>query len=224
MFKQLLETHGFALVQELLSEQACEEIALQTLPSTSLSGGTRSLIQEFWCELLAIKIREHSLMKPLIPSSYGAVQCNYFEKPQSRNWLVPLHQDLSIPVAERIDHSELNGWSYKEGVLFVQAPMKVLNQLIVVRLHIDDCGAQDGPLRVVPGSHHYGRIHDKGISEVRRSNGEVVCRAGSGDALVLRPLLLHASSKSSGESRRRVLHFVYGPGELPFGLKWQHIV
>ena len=30
----------------------------------------------------------------------------------------------------------------------------------------------------------------------------------------------HASSKAGGASRRRVLHFVFGPRELPAGLAW----
>ena len=41
-----------------------------------------------------------------------------------------------------------------------------------------------------------------------------------GDALLMRPLVLHASSKSSGSSLRRVLHFVFGPEVLPYGLAW----
>ena len=40
--------------------------------------------------------------------------------------------------------------------------------------------------------------------------------AKRGDALILRPLVLHASSKPSGSSLRRVLHFVFGPEVLPY--------
>jgi hypothetical protein len=41
-----------------------------------------------------------------------------------------------------------------------------------------------------------------------------------GGAMIMRPLLLHASSKSSVGLPRRVLHFVYGPAALPEGLCW----
>jgi hypothetical protein len=43
--------------------------------------------------------------------------------------------------------------------------------------------------------------------------------AGSGDALVMRPLLLHASSVSREPRHRRVLHFDYAVGELAGGLQ-----
>jgi hypothetical protein len=48
----------------------------------------------------------------------------------------------------------------------------------------------------------------------------VTCTMERGDALVLRPLLLHSSSKAAGTSLRRVLHCLFGPPELPLGLRW----
>jgi hypothetical protein len=41
-------------------------------------------------------------------------------------------------------------------------------------------------------------------------------------AMLMQPLLLHASSKATGTSRRRVLHFLFGPPALPCGLAWPH--
>jgi hypothetical protein len=38
--------------------------------------------------------------------------------------------------------------------------------------------------------------------------------------MLMKPLLLHASSKVSIDSGRRVLHFVFAPAELPGGLRW----
>jgi hypothetical protein len=57
----------------------------------------------------------------------------------------------------------------------------------------------------------------------RREVAEIACNAHRGSALVMRPLLLHASSKASGLSRRRVLHLLFGPRQLPHGLNWQHV-
>jgi hypothetical protein len=42
--------------------------------------------------------------------------------------------------------------------------------------------------------------------------------------LVMRPLLLHASSKATSLTPRRVLHFLFGPPSLPLGLEWQWAV
>jgi len=133
---------------------------------------------------------------------------------------VSVHQDLSIPVAERVDAEGLRGWSEKEGSLQVQPPVEVLEQLVAVRLHIDPCNEDDGPLRVVPASHLQGIVSPESAVRERDAKGEVFCTAQPGDALVMRPLLLHASSKARASSRRRVLHFLFGPPTLPHGLRW----
>ncbi|MEP7011536.1 MAG: phytanoyl-CoA dioxygenase family protein [Acidobacteriota bacterium] len=211
---------GFALVPEVFSAAECETLAALAQPSDGASRGTRSLLQQPWCAALAERLRAHPVLSALIPADLAAVQCTYFEKSAARNWLVPFHQDLSIPVAERVEAPGLRGWSKKEGGLFVQPPVTLLEQMLAVRLHLDACSENDGPLRVVPGSHLEGRLEPEGAARARAHGTEVACIADAGAAVVLRPLLLHASSKATGESRRRVLHFVFGPRELPFGLRW----
>jgi hypothetical protein len=135
-----------------------------------------------------------------------------------------MHQDLSIPVRGRVDDANLSGWSDKDGTLFVQPPDEVLDQLVAVRLHVDACGLGDGPLRVLPGSHTSGRLTATEVQVARRQFEEAPCEVQQGGALILKPLLLHASSKASGQSRRRVLHFVFGPRSLPHGLEWRTAV
>lgn len=148
------------------------------------------------------------------------MQCTYFEKSRLQNWLVPVHQDISIPVSKQIEHPSLHGWSEKEGVVFVHGPVPVLQQLVALRLHLDPCREEDGPLKVVCGTHQHGVINAEAAVRLKQAQGETLCTAEAGDVLLLRPLLLHASSKSTGTGLRRVLHFVFGPPELPFGLQW----
>lgn len=185
--------------------------------------GSRCLLPLEWCAQLAKRLQLAPEVSELVPADYAAVQCTYFEKSTERNWLVLVHQDLSIPVAARVADPALGGWSEKEGFLFVQAPLEILEQLVAVRLHLDSCSLDDGPLRVVPGSHLLGCIAPEAAVEARQ-RAEVACPSEQGGVLAIRPLLLHASSKSKGTSRRRVLHFVYGPRLLKYGLKWQHAV
>jgi ectoine hydroxylase-related dioxygenase (phytanoyl-CoA dioxygenase family) len=147
-----------------------------------------------------------------------------FEKSVDRNWLVSLHQDLSIPVAARVDHPALTGWSEKEAGIFVQPPADVLQKIVALRLHIDECSANDGPLKVVPGSHLHGRLDQEAAFALRAAAGEIACPASRGGAMLMRPLLLHSSSKASGLSRRRVLHYLFAPRSLPLGLQWRHAV
>ena len=211
---------GYASAPGVLSGPECDLAASQIRLADPGAGGTRCLLDQTWCAALAARLRIHSALAVALAPDLVAVQCNYFEKSLGRNWLVPIHQDLSIAVARRVNDPALGGWSEKEGVLYVRPPLAVLRQLVAVRVHLDRCGAEDGPLRVVPGSHQRGLIADKDAIASRVAGLEVTCLAGKGDALVMRPLLLHASSKGSGEGRRRVLHFVYGPFELPCGLEW----
>lgn len=217
----MFTARGFAFIAQVLTGAECEAIARRVAEVPADSAGTRGLLSQAWCKALAKKISQHPSLSSLIPSDFVATQCTCFEKSLSRNWLVPLHQDLSIPVAGRVEHESLRGWSEKEGTLYVQLPVELL-QLVAVRLHIDACGIDDGPLRVVPGSHLCGRLPAEAAAAARRDQTEFVCTAGQGGAMAMRPLLLHASSKSAGSSMRRVLHFLFGPRELPSGLRWRH--
>ncbi len=73
---------------------------------------------------------------------------------------------------------------------------------------------------MLPSTHASGRLAADQIEALRHQVPETVCRAAAGDALLMRPLLLHASGKSSGGGHRRVLHVEYASGELPGGLVW----
>lgn len=211
-------SNGFAVVPAVVSSDECAELASKVSPFDSQSGGTRCLLRETWCRELSDRLLKHSVLNELLFGSPVAVQYTYFEKSAARNWLVAPHQDLSIPVATRVDHPAHRGWSEKEGTTYVQPPTDVLEALIAVRLHLDACTTDDGPLRVARGTHRLGRIRQADASGLMKT--AVACPVESGAALVMRPLLLHASSKASGTSLRRVLHFVFGPRTLPNGLKW----
>ena len=211
---------GVLSIPGVLTAPQCADIERELAPLVSDSAGTRQLLQERWCQALATQLREHPSLKQLLASTPRAVQCTYFEKDRLRNWLVSLHQDLSIPVAQRVEALGWQGWSLKQGQWFVQAPPTVLASLVAVRLHLDPCGPEDGPLRVLCGTHLHGVIDAELAPGWRQRAAEQTCVAHVGDVVCMRPLLLHASSKATGTSRRRVLHFVFGPASLPNGLRW----
>jgi len=221
MIKNEFENSAFAIVDAVLSEEQCTTLNKNVSNLKLHRIGARNLLDFSWCADLAKMVRSHIAVDSALPRDAAAVQCNFFEKSVDQNWLVPLHQDLSIPVREKIDHPDLTGWSEKAGVFFVQPAEAVLQNLVAVRIHLDECGPNDGPLRVVPGSHKRGRISNDTALAERDLNGEVPCVVQKGGALLMKPLLLHASSKASGRSNRRVLHFVFGPQVLPYGLHWQ---
>lgn len=211
---------GFLLFADAVSPEDCQ-VAIAALESTSREGpGDRRLLEQSWCRGIAETLRSDGRFREALPAGHVATLCTFFSKSTSTNWLVPLHQDLSIAVAERIDDASLGGWSEKDGVLHVQPPFAFLETLVAVRVHLDDCGADDGPLHVVPGSHRSGRLAPADATRLRNAQGTQACVARRGDVLIMRPLLLHASSKATGSNRRRVLHYVFGPHELPHGLRW----
>jgi len=217
------QSDGVALVRGILTAAECLELArLVAETATGRSGGSRRLLELAWCQSLARRLRER--LPVLSTASRVAVQCTYFEKSTAQNWLVPIHQDLAIPVREQREAPGFLAWSRKEGEIFVQPPAQVLEQLVAVRVHLDPCSEADGPLQIVPGTHNLGVLTPQSAVSAREARGVVACVAELGDALLMRPLLLHASSKATGASMRRVLHFLFGPSELPHGVQWRHAV
>ena len=212
------DTDGYLISDPILSAAECAEIG--RLVAQERDVPARNMLGLDWCHKLAQRLASPAMGARLIPPDSIAVQCTYFEKSPRRNWLVTLHQDLSIPVAERIENPDLSGWSEKDGVLYTQPPAGLLEQLVAVRLQLDAPGPDDGALRVVAGTHVLSRLDDKAAHALRERIGETTCPVPLGGALFMRPLLLHASSKLRGDVTRRVLHFVFGPRVLPHGLRW----
>lgn len=212
---------GFLLLPGLLNPLQRQAVAAQVAALPPGAVGQRDLLDQPWCQRLAQGLLQLPELHGLLPPDGVAVQCTLFEKSAGRNWLVAPHQDLAIPVAERVEHPALRGWSLKGGRHFVLAPADVLAQLVALRLHLDDATQADGGLRFVPGSHQDGVLDDAGVQRWRERVVEVAADARAGDALLMRPLVLHASSKATNAAgRRRVLHLLFGPAALPCGLRW----
>ena len=221
MLETVLARDGFVIIPDVLPETECRGLAQRVSLSSRRVAGTRCLLSSRWCRALAERLRGHEKVSRLLPAHYVAAQCTFFEKSSIRNWGVAVHQDLAIPVAGRVNHPALAGWSTKEGGVFVHAPVEILDRLLAVRLHLDPCNEPDGPLWVIPGSHALGRMTHQDAASLRRAGQVATCTSAPGSVLIMRPLLLHGPSKSTGQSRRRILHFTFGPNELPFGLRWR---
>lgn len=169
---------------------------------------------------LARSRRLLELVQPFLTDEPRPVRAIYFNKSADSNWLVAWHQDLTLALRERREVEGFGPWSVKDGVPHVQPPVELLEQMVTVRLHFNDADETNGALRVVSGSHRLGRLSPEQIEEMRRGESEVVCSASAGDALLMRPLILHASSRSVSMRPRRVLHIEYAAFSLPMGLEW----
>lgn len=183
-------------------------------------GGVRNLLGLPSVSQVANSLSIRSLVEPVLGESAFPVRATLFDKTPGANWKVPWHQDLSIAVQARIDVDGFGPWSIKAGVVHVQPPASVLETMLAVRIHLEDCGEENGPLRVIPGSHQQGRLSAEQVQTIVGMATSVNCPVRCGGALLLRPLLLHASSASTSPMHRRVIHVDFASTELPAGLKW----
>jgi len=215
-----LANNGYELIPSVLDTAEIEGMRA-ALSDLDVAPGHRKLMQRvpaIAATSLSPKIvalLEHRLATRCFP-----VRSIFFDKTPEANWLVPWHQDLSIAVRERREISGYGPWSVKDGVPHVQPPVFFLESMLTLRLHLDDCDETNGALRVVAGTHGRGRLSAAEIAEARSQNAEVVCPARAGDALLMRPLLLHASSEARNPNHRRVIHIEYATSPLPHGLEW----
>lgn len=163
-------------------------------------------------------------LRPLATQLAGGdalpVRSILFDKTPETNWDVVWHQDVTIAVKERKDVDGFGPWSVKQGVPHVQPPVAVLEKMVTLRLHLDDCPAENGPLLVVPGSHTHGFIDVRTLDTAECDRNAVACVVNAGDVVAMRPLILHASKKSLVPSHRRVLHIEYACEPLQGGPEW----
>jgi len=212
---------GYTLLENQFTYAECDQFVTHLGSLEAVTVGSRCLLNHKWVCELAAEVRSRLGQHFSGIMDLVCVQCTYFHKSATTNWSVAWHQDRSIPVAERVESDLLRGWSVKEGELFVQAPESVLENMVAVRIHLDDCTDANGPLRVLAGSHQVGVVSPRGLEDVLESCQEALCIIGKGGVLIMRPLLVHASSKSTSDTPRRVLHFLLGPAQLPLGLSWR---
>ena len=132
-----------------------------------------------------------------------------FDKSARSNWLVTWHQDLALPIRHRIDVPGWGPWTDKGGRLHALAPADALSRVVALRVHLDDSTSENGPLRVLPDTHRDGRLSEARIAALARAITPVEGLVRAGGVIAMRPLLVHASSKSTTGLPRRVIHLEY---------------
>ena len=211
MLRVDVEKDGFAVVPGVLNQDEVA-ITLQKLDSSALRrsrAGIRHLMSNADVAALARDPRLLKIAHDMLNADALPFRATLFDKSPQANWLVVWHQDTALPLRCRRETSGWGPWSVKEGINYAHAPTCALDKVVALRVHLDDCTNQNGPLRVLPGTHKLGVLSD---DEVFRLSGErcaVDCTAEQGAILAMRPLLIHSSSKSQNESPRRVLHIEY---------------
>lgn len=232
----LLDAQGFCLIPQFLDDTQLDTISewifqlshskrgdpvSNKASGSHRRGGLRQLLERV--PQLQEFVRSpgvRTLVEPVLGPSARVVRAILFDKTPAANWVVPWHQDLTIAVREQLDLPGYGPWTQKDAVSHVQPPTDILQSMLALRIHLDDCGDANGALRVIPGSHTYGKLDQHSIHGLVASRAYLTCAVPRGGAMLMRPLLLHASSKAEVPHRRRVIHLEFAAAALPGGLRW----
>lgn len=219
---------GFDIIEDVFTLKEidtilnCLEQADKTNPTfrkTNDLFAIRQLLKEL-PELHALIFTDKlkSLIKELFGEDYFVVKAIYFDKPAQSNWFVAYHQDLTISVDKRLDIPQFSGWTVKHQQFSVQPPLSTLENINTIRIHLDDTDEQNGVLNVLARSHTKGIYRPETINW--KNEIQTSCPVKKGGIMLMKPLLLHASSRTTNNQRRRVIHLELSNQSLPNQLKW----
>lgn len=206
-----VEQAGFAVFPNILEKAEIEQ-TIHTLEQASLKrsrAGVRHLMSNPSVAQLAHDQRLLRIATEILDREAIPFRATLFDKSEKANWLVVWHQDTALPLCDRKEMKGWGPWSTKDGVNYAHAPTSALEQVVALRVHFDDSTKQNGPLRVLPGTHRLGVLTDDDVSRLSEENLAVDCLAPKGAIVAMRPLLIHSSSKAQNDSPRRVLHIEY---------------
>ena len=223
-----LEENGFSVLPNLYSDNeikrilACIENAEQdenSFMKTKDLFAIRQLIKnvpELTDLLFNKKLIE--LLSDLSKSEYFLTKAIYFDKPSKSNWFVAYHQDLSISVNQKTELKNYTNWTYKKGQYGVQPPLEILEDTITIRIHLDKTGKNNGALKVISKSHSNGII--RADSKDWNIENEIICEVEKGGVMLMKPLTLHASNRTTNGKKRRVIHLEFNKNKLTEPLAW----
>lgn len=227
-YKKELETNGFTILDPIYSlveiENICNEIE-KISDSTNLTfRKTKDLfaIRQFLKEAPSVeKLIFNNVLKEILESIFGkeyfVVKSIYFDKPEESNWFVGYHQDLTISVDKKLELKDFSNWTLKQNQYSVQPSDEVLKNICTVRIHLDDTNEENGALKVISNSHHEVIRLDTFDFKNKK---ETFCNVPKGGIMIMKPLLFHASNKTTNKEKRRVIHLEFSNKNLPNELSW----
>jgi ectoine hydroxylase-related dioxygenase (phytanoyl-CoA dioxygenase family) len=224
-FQQSIATTGWAITDPLIDPGAVAELRDRVATHANAGrGGARNLLDDPAIRALAALPALRALAEAVLGPGCFAVRALFFDKTPGANWKVVWHQDLTVATAQRVDVPGYGPWTDKAGVPHVQPSMEVLEHMLALRVHLDPCTEDNGPVRVIDGTHCLGRLSAEAIDRLRAERRESVCLAAEGGVLAFRPLILHASSPARRPDHRRVIHIEYATHPLATPLAWHRQV
>jgi ectoine hydroxylase-related dioxygenase (phytanoyl-CoA dioxygenase family) len=226
--KEEIDDEGFAVINDVFTEEEIAKI-LRVISSTDTSKPTFRkttdlfAIRQFFKEIpsiaeLIFNQNLRALISNIFGDEYFVVKAIYFDKPETSNWFVAYHQDLTISVNKKIALEGFGPWTVKQDQFAVQPPLDILQDNFTVRVHLDNTGKENGALKVIPKSHVKGVYRLDAIDPAMKT--ESICSVTKGGVMIMKPLLLHSSGRTVNNNKRRVVHIEFSRSVLPNDLKW----
>lgn len=226
--QESIATNGFTVVDAIYSPKEIGDILTEINKTNTDKNTFRKTddlfaIRQFLKEIPATNnIIFNDKLKTAISGLFGggyfAVKSIYFDKPEKSNWFVAWHQDLTISVDKRTDLPGYGPWTVKQNQFAVQPPINILQNNFTIRIHLDDTDEGNGALKVIPGSHLKEVYRPETIDWTTET--EHTCSVKAGGIMFMRPLLMHASNRTTNNKPRKVIHIEFSNSELPEGLEW----
>jgi ectoine hydroxylase-related dioxygenase (phytanoyl-CoA dioxygenase family) len=210
-FRKSVFEVGFAIAPGVLAADEADKIVSE-LSASELNrsrAGARHVLKYPCVNKIAEDRRVLALAQAVLGERAFPFRATLFDKSPDSNWLVVWHQDKSLPLSERRETPGWGPWTVKASVNYAHAPAQVLEQILALRIHLDDSTETNGPLRVVPGTHKRGVLTDRDLHALVSESDSATCLVSKGGIIAMRPLIMHASSKSQSDEYRRVLHIEY---------------
>jgi ectoine hydroxylase-related dioxygenase (phytanoyl-CoA dioxygenase family) len=230
--KTALEKDGFVIINNIYSTPEIDEMISTINDADTSSAAFRKstdvfAIRQFLEEIpqtfpIIFNQQLNKLIKEVLGEDFFVVKSIYFDKPGQSNWFVSYHQDLTISVKKIATVEGYLHWTKKGQQIGVQPPLDILNSIYTIRIHLDDTNEKNGALKVISGSHNKGVYRAETIDWEKEQ--EAICNVDKGGVMVMRPLLMHASNRTTNANRRRVIHIECCNKMLPSGLKWAEYI
>ena len=230
---QAIDRDGFAVVPDVVAPEVVAGVdrlarCQGTEPGDPRAGGRTYAMRDLLREVpetrrLADSAPLRTLVQDVLGPGSFVVRGLLFDKTPEANWPVPWHQDLTIAVKARSDAPGYGPWTVKGGVPHVRPPIAVLERCS----RSGSTSTTATRRRAAP--RRAGLAHARAAR--RRGNraagstrvAPVTCLVPRGGVLLMRPLILHASSPAADPRHRRVVHLEYAAGRLPGNVEWFEI-
>jgi len=223
---------GFVIIEDVFTDQEIEKLLLLISQANNSNPNFRKTkdlfaIRQFFREFpgtvdIVFNDRLRSIISAYFGNDYFVVKSIYFDKPKASNWFVAYHQDLMISVDKKMDIDGYGPWTAKQNQFSVQPPLPILEDNFTIRIHLDDTTGENGALKIIPGSHLKGIYRPETINWERET--ENICKIKKGGIMLMKPLLLHSSGRTSNNNKRRVIHIEFSRNQLADNLQWAELM